>query len=116
MKRTCLALDLVDDPQLIEAYERYHQSDNVWLEIVKGIRNSGIDDMQIYRIGVSLFMIVDYNENLDLKQAFATMGSMPRQVEWAQLMAQFQRKITAAKPDELWAEMKPVFLLKNCKS
>ena len=115
MKRTCMALDLVDDFNLIEVYEKYHQSDNVWPEIVKGIRDSGFCDMQIYRIGLRLFMIVDYDDNLDLKQAFETMATMPRQGEWGHLMAQFQRKIAEAKPDEHWAEMTPVFLLQSCK-
>lgn len=115
MKRTCMALDLVDDVQLIEAYEQYHQTDNIWPEIVKGIRDSGIKDMQIYRIGLRLFMIVDYDDNLDLKQAFETMASMPRQGDWAKLMNQFQRKIAEANPNEHWAEMKPLFLLQNCK-
>lgn len=33
MQRFCLALDLVNDPALIAAYESYHQ--NVWPEIKK---------------------------------------------------------------------------------
>lgn len=31
MKRYCLALDLIDDPVMIEEYEEYHK--NVWKEI-----------------------------------------------------------------------------------
>ena len=48
MKRYCLALDLKDDPQLIAAYETYHQ--NVWPEILQSIRNAGILNMEIYQV------------------------------------------------------------------
>jgi L-rhamnose mutarotase len=56
MKRYCLALDLVDDPLLIEEYEHWHKSDNAWPEIKKSISDSGITNMEIYRLGNRLFM------------------------------------------------------------
>ena len=43
--RYCLALDLKDDPALIEEYEQYHR--NVWPEIVQSIREAGIKDSEI---------------------------------------------------------------------
>ena len=48
MKRYCLALDLKDDAALIKEYEEYHQK--VWPEILKSIKDSGIKEMEIYRI------------------------------------------------------------------
>ena len=45
MKRYCLALDLINDVELIEAYKKYHQ--NVWPEIVKNIKDSGIEALEI---------------------------------------------------------------------
>ena len=47
--RYCLALDLKDDPRLIATYEQYHQQ--VWPEILKSIRDSGITAMELYRTG-----------------------------------------------------------------
>ena len=48
-KRYCLALDLKDDPDLIREYERYHAPDQVWPEILDSIKESGINNMEIYR-------------------------------------------------------------------
>ena len=111
--RTCMALDLKDNEQLIAAYEQYHQQGHIWPEIPAGIRNAGIADMQIYRIGVRLFMIVDCDENTCLKMAFEKMSTMPRQKEWAVLMDHFQQALPQAGNGEHWAVMKPVFLLKE---
>lgn len=114
VKRSCLALDLHDEPTLIETYEQYHQPGSIWPEIPVGIREAGILDMQIYRVGSRLFMIVDYEENTSLEVAFGKMESLPRQPEWKVLMAQFQKKLPEAGPGEQWTPMKPVFLLTDC--
>lgn len=113
VKRTCMALDLKEGENIISAYEQYHSREHIWPEIPVGIREAGILDMQIYRIGNRLFMIVDYDENTDLKIAFEKMGALPRQPEWAALMAGFQQQLSEAQPGEHWATMKPVFLLND---
>lgn len=95
-------------------YEHYHQPNHIWPEIPAGIREAGILDMQIYRIGSRLFMIVDYRADTSLRAAFEKMATMPRQPEWAALMAQFQKKLPEAQPGEHWALMEPVFLLDDC--
>ncbi len=48
-RRYCLTLDLQDDPRLIAEYRRYHE--RVWPEITQSIRDSGIEDMEIYLLG-----------------------------------------------------------------
>lgn len=113
-KRTCLALDLIDDDSLVAQYEHIHQPENMWPEIFEGIRKGGIIDMQIYRIGTRLFMIVETDDGIDLKSAFEAIGKMPRQTEWADFMRGFQKRLAEAQSDEHWAEMKPIFMLKNC--
>lgn len=106
-----MALDLKDDQNLISAYEQYHKPDGIWAEIPVGIKDSGVIDMQIYRIGNRLFMLVDYDENTNLKDIFDKMSTMPRQTKWAKLMAGFQKKLAETQSGEQWALMKPVFLL-----
>ncbi|TKT90578.1 L-rhamnose mutarotase [Dyadobacter frigoris] len=113
IQRTCMALDLIDDENRILAYEQIHRPESIWPEIPVGIREAGVVDMQIYRVGTRLFMIVDYEENTSLKSAFEKMGTMPRQPEWATLMASFQKELPEAKADEHWAAMTPVFLLND---
>ena len=51
--RYCLALDLKDDPDLIAEYERHHEQ--IWPDIEQSIYQSGITDMEIYRLGNRLF-------------------------------------------------------------
>lgn len=47
MRKYALALDLKDDDELIRQYEEYHKQ--VWPEILESIKNSGIQNMEIYR-------------------------------------------------------------------
>ena len=57
MKRYCQTLTLVDDAAMIAKYVEVHA--HVWPEVIAGQREVGIVDMQIYRRGRSLFMIMD---------------------------------------------------------
>ena len=65
-KRYCLALDLIDDPDLIEEYEGYHK--NVWPEILDSIKHSGIMSMEIYRVENRLFMIMETDEEFSFEE------------------------------------------------
>src|SRR5215212_255167 len=82
MKRYCLALDLVDDPVLIKEYENYHK--NVWKEITASIKGAGISDMEIYRIGNRLFMIMETKDDFSFDKKNAMDASNPKVQEWEQ--------------------------------
>ncbi|WP_461128451.1 L-rhamnose mutarotase [Spirosoma aerophilum] len=111
--RTCLALDLKNDPDLIAQYEYFHQPEHAWIEIPAGIRAGGVIDMQIYRIGNHLFMIVETPDGITVADAFRRIGELPRQAEWADFIGQFQQRLPESQPGEHWAEMTPVFLLSD---
>jgi len=64
MKRFCLALDLKDDALLIKEYEQHHQK--VWPEILKSLTDSGIQQMEIFRINNRLFMVMETNDEFTL--------------------------------------------------
>lgn len=112
--RTCLALDLVDEPEAIACYEHYHQPEAIWPAIPVGIRAVGVLEMQIYRIGTRLFMIVETEEGVNLDEAFREMGQLTDQPEWAAFVGQWQKRLPEAQPGEHWAKMKPVFRLTDC--
>ena len=76
MKRYCLALDLIDDEGLIADYEKYHQE--VWPEVKKSIIDSGIVEMEIYRIENRLFMIIEVNEEFDFAKKLQPMPQIPK--------------------------------------
>ncbi|MBO9595773.1 MAG: L-rhamnose mutarotase [Niabella sp.] len=113
MKRFCLTLDLINDPELIARYEAFHRPDNIWPEIISGIRSCGIHTMDIYRAGNRLVMILETAVDFDLETGFREMAALPRQEEWARLMLAFQQKLPFAKPQEHWVEMKQIFKLYN---
>jgi L-rhamnose mutarotase len=109
MKRYCLALDLVNDPQLIAEYEDYHR--NVWPEIKKSITDSGIQNMEIYRAGNRLFMIMEVNDTFSFESKGAMDAANPTVQEWEQLMWKYQQALPVAKPGEKWIIMDKIFSL-----
>ncbi|MEO7532720.1 MAG: L-rhamnose mutarotase [Ferruginibacter sp.] len=111
MTRYCLALDLVDDPLLIAEYEHWHKAENGWPEIKKSISDSGISNMEIYRTGNRLFMIMDTNEAFDFERKAAMDKSNSKVQEWEQLMWKFQQPLAWAKNEEKWILMNKIFQL-----
>ena len=92
MKKFCLALDLIDDPELIAEYEKYHQ--NVWTEVKQSILDSGITNMEIYRVQNRLFMIVEADENFSFEAKNEADKNNSKVHEWEELMWKLDRKST----------------------
>lgn len=109
MKRYALALDLKDDPALIAEYEAYHKK--IWPEIEKSIRDSGIENMEIYRIGNRLFMLMEVSDDFSFEQKAKKDSVNPKVLEWEELMWKYQQALPMAKPGEKWLLMKKIFQL-----
>lgn len=109
MKRHCFALDLKDDPELIAKYEEYHRA--VWPEILQSIRDAGILNMQIYRTGNRLFMIMEVSDDFDGAAKAAADAANPHVVEWETLMDTFQQRLPWAAPGQKWVPMHQIFSL-----
>lgn len=107
MKRYCQTLTLVDDEQMIAKYVDAHK--HVWPEIIEGQRQVGILDMQIYRRGCLLFMIMDTVDDFDFEKDMAKLATLPRQAEWEAYVSQFQGCSTNARSDEKWQLMERIF-------
>ncbi|GAB3955633.1 L-rhamnose mutarotase [Spirosoma harenae] len=105
--RYCLALDLKDDPTLIAEYERYHE--RLRPEIEASIRESGITEMEIYRIGNRLFMIMETDHTFSFEAKSAADAANPKVQEWEALMWQYQQSLPMAKPGEKWVLMNQIF-------
>ncbi len=110
-RRYCLTLDLKDDPQLIAEYKRHHR--NVWPEIRKSIRDSGIVGMEIYLLGARMFMIMEVDDSFSFEAKGAADRNNPRVQEWEQLMWKFQQPLPQARPGEKWLLMERVFKLEQ---
>ena len=111
MKRFCLALDLKEDTKLIAEYENYHK--NVWPEIIKSIKGSGIVVLDIYRTGNRMFMIIEANEDFSFEKKFARDTKNPKVQEWENLMWKFQQPLPWAKTGEKWILMDKIFSLEE---
>lgn len=109
MKRHCFVLDLIDDPELITEYEKYHEK--VWPEILESIHSSGITDMQIYRFQNRLFMIMDTCEHFSFKAKDKADNSNVKVQEWEKLMWKYQQALPGSKPGEKWQPAKRIFQL-----
>src|SRR6476620_1145706 len=111
MKRYALALDLIDDPQLIAEYEKWHAPGNGWPEIKQSIISADIIDMQIYRTGNRLFMIMETSDSFNPHVKSAMDSKNPKVQEWEKLMNQFQQPLPWAKAGEKWVLMDKIFQL-----
>ena len=111
MKRYCLALDLKNDAALIAEYEEYHR--NVWPEILQSISSADIEQMEIYRAGNRLFMIMEVNDNFSFEKKAAADLSNEKVQEWEKLMWKYQQAIPSAKPGEKWVLMEKIFVLND---
>jgi len=107
MNRYCLALDLIDDPELIMEYEKYHHK--IWPEIHDSIVGSGITAMQIYRFSNRLFMIMDVNDRFSFERKSAADATNVKVQEWETLMWKYQQSVPGAKAGEKWVLMDKIF-------
>jgi L-rhamnose mutarotase len=111
--RYCLALDLKDNPKLIEQYKYWHRRKNIWPEIPQGMRDAGITDMEIYLLGTRMFMIMETNKDVGPDQLRSALIELPRQKEWEDFTSAFQNPLDMAKPGEKWALMERIFKLEK---
>ncbi len=109
MKTFCLALDLKNDPALIDAYEKHHQQ--VWPEIESSIKESGIVSMKIYRTGNRLFMIIHANDHFSFDKKNELDKNNPIVEKWETLMDQYQLRLPWAAPGVKWVLMDEIFSL-----
>jgi L-rhamnose mutarotase len=111
--RLYYALDLKDDPALISEYERWHEPESIWPEIVESIRAAGIRDLEIFRAGNRLVMVIDAPEDFSPDAKAAADAADPRVQAWETLMWKFQQPLPFARPGEKWAPLTRMFSLKE---
>jgi L-rhamnose mutarotase len=107
MRQFCLACDLKDDEELIRKYEDYHRE--VWPEVKDSLQEAGIENMEIYRTGNRLFMIIRVTSAFSFERKAAMDLANPVVQKWETLMSEFQQQIPWARPDVKWIPMERVF-------
>ena len=111
VKRYCQFLEIEDNPKLIELYRMMHSRAEAWPEVLAGIREAGILEMELYIVGNKVVMIVDTPIDFDWDSAMARLATMPRQAEWEAAVAALQGCSPDATSDQKWTMMERMFHL-----
>ena len=110
-RRLCLALDLVDDAALIADYERWHRPGQTPPAVLASIRTSGIREMEIYRSGNRMFMLIEADDDFSEEAKAEADAKNPHVQAWMARMEAFQQPVPAAELDGSWVEAVRVFRL-----
>jgi len=112
MKTYCFALDLHDEPGLIEEYKRWHKQENVWPEVLKCIRAKGVVSQEIYLAENRLVLILQTTDDFSLESKQAADNASPEMRKWEELMWKFQKPLPHARPGEKWVAMEKIFAVR----
>ena len=110
MKKYCLALDLKDDVDKINEYKDYHQ--DIWPEISKSLKDSGILNAEIYNTGNRLFMIIEVDKTFSFEKKLKMDLENPKVQEWEELMWNYQQALPQSEKGSKWVLMDKIFDLK----
>ncbi|REA64223.1 L-fucose mutarotase [Dyadobacter luteus] len=113
MKRFCLAVDLKDDPKLIEEYEKWHKPEHARPEITKSILDAGVTSMEIFRLGNRLFMIMETEDDFTFENKAKMDQDNEKVQDWEEFVWKFQQPLPWAAPGEKWMLMDQIFKLTN---
>ncbi|EGF93349.1 hypothetical protein ABI_17890 [Asticcacaulis biprosthecium C19] len=103
------ALDLKDDPELIERYKAWHAPGAVPAAINASIRDAGIDGLEIFLAGNRLFMILTPGEGFDAEAKARADAASPHVQAWEKLMWEFQQPLPFAAAGEKWRQLEKIY-------
>ena len=108
-RRSCLAIDLRDQPEAIAEYDRIHKPGGVWLEVLTDLRANGYEHMSIWRTGNRLFMIAE----IETPTEPPTHGAALQAVldRWQSLTQGLQQALPGTGDTPRWIEMNCLFNL-----
>lgn len=106
--RYALALDLIDDEELIARYEAHHVK--IWPEVRNHLHQHGVLAMEIYRLGTRLFMVMETDDAVYSPEAIAQATQTNEAIaRWETLMWTFQAPTPWTQAGEKWVPMKRIF-------
>jgi L-rhamnose mutarotase len=84
-------MDLNNHPDLLKAYELAHQPGNTPAPVLRAQRRHGIAELEIYRAGDRLVMIMEVTDAYDPAALDAESGHSPEIAAWHKRMAELQK-------------------------
>jgi L-rhamnose mutarotase len=110
-RRFCFALDLADEPELIERYRHWHRPGGPPEAINRSIRAADVRELEIWLTGPRLFMIMDVGASFDPAAKADADADDPDVRAWERLMWEFQRPLPWAAAGEKWVAMERIYAL-----
>ena len=110
-RRFCFALDLTDDPQLIQRYKTWHAPGGPPAPVNRSIRAADVRELEIWLTGNRLFMIMEVGPAFDPSAKAKADAADPDVQAWEHLMWKFQRPLPWAEPGEKWVAMDRIYAL-----
>ncbi|GEC70821.1 hypothetical protein FFL01_03600 [Flavobacterium flevense] len=105
-----LTANLVDDPKMQKEYVEYHKTQfEKWPEIAKGFCNADFQQLQVFKNGRQLMLVISIPKGEDLdKLNPKTTENNPRVDDWNAIMKKYQTGIEDAKSGETWIFLKNI--------
>lgn len=107
MQRFCQVLQLYPDPVLIAEYVERHKQ--VWPDVLRSLQQAGVLDMQIYRHGHLLMMIMDTTDDFSFERKAEMDRANPAVMQWEREMAKYQAADPNADASGKWQRMDLIF-------
>ncbi len=111
MQHLAYALDLQDDPESIAEYEAWHRTDRIWPTVVKSLRAAGLENLEIFRTGNRLFLLIEAPDSFSPQSKASADASNLDVQAWERLMWSFQKALPWATPAQKWVPMHRIFSL-----
>ncbi len=110
MKELVLTCNLLDDPEIIEKYIKYHSADHVWPQVNEAAKKAGFISIRIYLRDTRLVMILTYPDGRnieDMNSRYINFHS--KLIEWQRLMSAMLIAPTDNANDAPWNEMQRIY-------
>ncbi|PRX11303.1 UNVERIFIED_ORG: L-rhamnose mutarotase [Martelella mediterranea] len=110
--RKCFAVDLHDDPELIERYKEFHKPGGPPKAVTDAIRGDDIRALEIYLVGNRMFMIMEQGDNFDAEAKAASDAENSDVTAWDEMMkSTYQKRLPFAPEGTTWIEMERIYSL-----
>lgn len=104
-KRFVWTLLLKEDPALMAEYKKAHSMGQAWPQITDNMKSVGVKDMEIYLNGTQAMLIMDTEPGFDMKVVGPKWQKLPKEKEWQDYVAKFQRIKPGSSIQEKWQDM-----------
>lgn len=111
--RQVLLIDLSDEAEAIARYEAWHAAGAVPGAVVNGIRAAQVRDMEIYRTGNRLVVIMETDPGFDPADKAAADAADGDVQAWESLMGSVQRPLAWASAESKWTLAARIFSLQD---